>query len=388
MAILFPVMIMSCSEPLEQNTETVNQLFFEDFENDLSNWEVSIPEKIRIVESGNDSHGRVLEMHPGGPNVFALMKNSETWEGYVVEGDVLFPEYEHNYLGFIYNYTVGNLRADYGCIYIKGNSSYVRVNPHRDGHVSRILYDEYRTQLTGLDTIEAGKWQHFKAEVIGNACNFYVGNMDVPKVTFPYFEFSSGKVGFEPRVIGSHVWIDNISVGKINAFSYEGQQPQTIKHDDSRFITNWKASGPYRRPVEKIEENTSILSKDPNEKIWQNFECDGRGCVVSGKIIEWTSNRVYAYFLTEINVNEPTNKILNLSTTNDLVVFVNGKKAGEVEGTFKAWYDFLDNPRHAGQQLNIQLQKGLNKIIIRDKGMGFDGYAGDGFYAALLDTEE
>lgn len=52
--------------------------------------------------------------------------------GVRVEGEVLFPESGHSYLGLIYNYGEAKGRIDFGSIYIKGNDSYIRVNPHRD----------------------------------------------------------------------------------------------------------------------------------------------------------------------------------------------------------------------------------------------------------------
>ena len=368
--------------------ESTTAIFEDDFEDDLSKWQLNNPEKIRIIDSGDRQHGKVLEMHPGGPNTFALIKGSENWKGAIVEGDVLFPENDHNYLGFIYNYQVNGVRADYGCIYIKGNSSYVRVNPHRDAHVSRILYDEYRTQLTGQDTIIAGKWQHFKAEVKDSVCHFYVGDMTTPKVTFPFFEFSSGKIGFEPRVIGSEVWIDNIKVQPLKELTFKGHQPQNIDYKKEHLLTQWQAIGPFRQIHEAIEKEgfvpTQTYKAHNTSYHWQPFQTDGRGCVVGGKILEWVSLKIHAYFHTNIAAKNNQKATLHFSTTNDLVVWLNGEKIGEIEGKFKAWYDLLDNPKHAGQKLEIVLKKGNNSLMILEKGMGWDGYAGDGFFVGMI----
>jgi hypothetical protein len=176
--------------------------FQDDFEKGMDKWDLVNPPKVRIIESGDSGHGKVLALYAGAP-VHALIKDSERWTNIKIEGDVLFPENEHNYMGLIYNYNVNGSRADYGCIYIKGNGSYIRVNPHRDYQVSRTIYEEYKTALTGLSAIIPGQWQHFKAEIMGSICHFYVGDMETPKITFNFHEYTSGQVGFEPRVYGS-----------------------------------------------------------------------------------------------------------------------------------------------------------------------------------------
>lgn len=140
-----------------------------------------------------------------------------------MDGEVFFPDDGHNYLGFIYNYTTNDTRSDYGNIYIKGNGNYLRVNPWRDGNVSRLLYEEYRTPLEGKAAVTIGQWQRFRAEVIGNTCHFYVGEATViPQLTFGVLELDEGLIGFEPRVVGAPVWIDNLTVTSIEDFSYDG----------------------------------------------------------------------------------------------------------------------------------------------------------------------
>jgi len=49
------------------------------------------------------------------------------WGSYRVEGDVLFPDDRHNYLGIVYNYRESGGRADFGSLYLKGNGSYIRA---------------------------------------------------------------------------------------------------------------------------------------------------------------------------------------------------------------------------------------------------------------------
>ena len=79
-------------------------LFSDDFEQGLQQWELSGGHRIPLIDSQDPAHGTVLALHPGGDNVYALVKGSEGWNKYRVEGDVLFPEDEQNYLGFIYHY--------------------------------------------------------------------------------------------------------------------------------------------------------------------------------------------------------------------------------------------------------------------------------------------
>lgn len=366
-------------------------LFFEDFEHGLQQWDINNPEKIRIIASGDTLHNQVLALHPGGSNTWALIKKSTDWTGIKIEGEVLFPEFDHNYLGFIYNYNIKGIRADYGCIYIKGNSSYVRVNPHRDGHVSRILYDEYKTNLTGSDTIITGQWQRFRAEVLDSICHFYVGNMEHPKITFNLHEYQSGKIGFEPRVIGSEVWIDNISAEKINALSYQGaRQPSGIQYQPKKLLTNWEAIGPFRKPQAAIEQdgrkNRKIYEAHPQQYQWQPFSTDARGCVVVGKIAEWASLKRYVYFHTVLPINTSKEATLYFSNTNPLSVWLNGEMVGEVAAQSRAWYDFWENPAHEGNKLKVRLEKGKNSLLIRVKGMGWFDYAGDGFFAKLEPT--
>src|SRR5699024_1794857 len=106
-----------------------------------------------------------------------LLKGSEGFHNVQIEGDVLFPDSLNSYFGVIYNYTVRDSRNDYGSIYIKGNENYLWANPHRNGNVSRELYNDYKVPIGHTDAISIGKWQHFKVEIIDAVCHFYVGDM-------------------------------------------------------------------------------------------------------------------------------------------------------------------------------------------------------------------
>ncbi len=379
--ILVPILALSCRQGDE------HKIFFtEDFENDMGKWQFIQEHRIQTIDSGDSKHGKVLALHAGAP-VQALIKNSTGWTNYKIEGDVLFPEDAHNYLGFVYNWNRTGTRLDYGCIYIKGNGSYVRVNPHRDEQVSRVLYEEFRAPLTGESAILTGQWQHFKAEVVGATSHFYVGDMETPKVTFPFLEFSSGRVGFEPRITGSQVWIDNISVESLKAFGYQGEmRPVEIQYQPERLITDWQALGPFRNPVASVESQPytpdKTFAEGKGTYRWQSFDADGRGCVVAGKLLEFRSNRHYGYFHKEVRAEKAQIASLNVSTTDELKVWLNNRFVGTVEPTRFAWYDFLENPEHAGSRLNLELAAGLNHLIIRAKSVGWS-YSGDGFYAQL-----
>jgi hypothetical protein len=327
-----------------------------------------------------------MVLYAGAP-VHALVKGSEGWTNIKVEGDVLFPENEHNYMGLIYNYNVRGPRVDYGCIYIKGNGSYIRVNPHRDYQVSRTIYEEYKTALTGDSAITTGKWQHFKAEIMGPVCHFYVGDMKIPKVTFNFLEFSSGRVGFEPRIRGSECWLDNISIESISRFNYKGPiLPAGIHYNPDRLITQWNAIGPFRRCKEKIEKDGYLPGKTysfNNKKYkWQKLEADGRGCVVSGRLYEFGNYKWFAYFHTEIPSAVQKNVKLQFASTNALTVWLNGSPIGKIKPTYNAWHDFRELPGHKEGELDARLEKGTNHLLIFAEGVG-NKYTGDGFFARI-----
>jgi hypothetical protein len=169
------------------------QRFADNFERDLLGWEIRGEGGAFIEESDDPDHGRVMVLRPQG-DVYALVRGSQDWGGLRMEGDVLFPDDRHNYLGFIYAFRERGGRADFGLVYIKGNGSYLRVNPHRDFNVGRTLYEEYRTPLVDDAAIRTGEWQHFKLEVVGNEAHVYVGDMDVPQLTFSELERGSLEV--------------------------------------------------------------------------------------------------------------------------------------------------------------------------------------------------
>ena len=132
-------------------------LFNDDFEADLEQWEYQEPGIAQIIKTEDSNHESVLKLTPNRTAECVLIKDSDKWERIAIKGQALFTSDQHDYLGLVYNYHEAN-RIDFGCIYIKGKGSYIRVNPHRDGNASRALYEEYKTALTGNAEIKVNQW--------------------------------------------------------------------------------------------------------------------------------------------------------------------------------------------------------------------------------------
>ncbi len=370
---------------------TAQPIFQDDFENGLSGWEINANAGVKIIDSGDGSHAKVMALIPDG-NVFALIKNSEKWGPLRLEGEMLFPKNEHNYLGFIFNYQKNSEREDFGVLYVKGNGSYIRANPWRDGNVSRLLYEEYRTNLRGDQAIIIGQWHKFKMEVVGHDCHLYIGNMETPKVTFDLFERSSGKVGFQPRVVGGNVWVDNIKVTAIKALSYQGPKIPNIEYQSDKLITKWEVLGPFSEPSTEVERSFEQVAKKikvgRKNHSWQPFLTDRRGAVVTGKVTQYEGPKTVAYFRTTIEASEAKTVTIHFTTTDELTLFLNGTDWGRIyrdgyispKNDWNAWYDFWKNPKHAGRKVPIDLEPGLNQILIKVRNGQF---ASGGFFAYL-----
>lgn len=368
------------------------QILFEDnFEGNLSGWEFSSVASIGVIDSKDPNQGKVLELTPNG-NVSALIKNSHNWSPVRVEGKMLFPKNEQNYLGFIYNYQKSNNREDFGLLYVKGNGSYIRANPWRDGNVSRLLYEEYKTNLEDDQAIEIGKWHMFKMEVSEETCHLYVNNMSRPKITFDLFELKMGKIGFQPRVAGGEVWIDDIKVTAIEQLSYKGRSIPNIKYERDSLLTSWQVLGPMTKPNIEIEQAMDIynIPMDLNgiKFGWENFETDARGALVTGRITEYQGENTVAYFRTTLIAEEDKMVILHFTTTDELALFLNGKDVGRVYrdgyiskgNDWNAWYDFWKNSKHKGRKKQILLKKGRNNLVIRVRNGQF---ASGGFFVYM-----
>lgn len=402
---LLPVFIL-LSYSLMYNIDSQNSLLHsDDFENGLGQWAFfdkttmdPMTDGASIVDSKDDEHGKVLSLMPG--QLIALIKGSEQWRNYMIEGDVYFPDTPASLMGLVYNMNLvqrpnwngeeNKLRVEFGSIYIKCGGSYIRVNPHYDGTAGRALYDDYKTPLSGNASISIRTWKHFKYEVFGDACHLYVGDMETPKVTFHGYQHTSGQVGFRPRSSGSACWIDNIEVHKISKLSYQGQViPENVSWDPNQLITDWDAIGPFLNRVHDIEEAKTFKNRTytelGNQHKWASFPTDHRGCVISGKICDFNPpERRFAYFHTKIYSEKNSKGKLGFSSRSDLKVFVNGKSRGRINKVNHIWPDFWKMRRHASTEIETPLNKGINHIVVLVDG---GRYPGCGFYATLEKNE-
>jgi hypothetical protein len=362
--------------PLASGRAHAQERFFDDFETGtLDGWALTGAQAIGIQPSGDPAHGNVLVLDNDGWDVFALLEDSDQWGSVRVEGQVLFPDDDHNYLGLLYNFRRSGTRTDFGNVYIKGNGSYIRVNPHRDGNVSRILYEEYRTPLTGAAAIRVGEWQRFKLEVVGSLCHLYVGDMQTPQVTFPYYEGVAGHVGFQPRSVGFPVWLDNIRVTSIEAPAYTGPALPTVAYQPDSLVTSWEVIGPLTAHDDAIGRGESHTLDQ-----WRPFTADPRGAVLTGRVTQYAGERTVAYFQATVHADAPRDMIFHYSSADALVVWVNGRFRGFPPSTGYAWYDFWYNPDHEGYRLPVQLRAGANHIVVRVQG---GQYATGGFFARI-----
>jgi len=366
-------------------------LYEDDFEGGLSGWEVNNVKAVKTIESHDPKQGKVLLLMPNG-NVTALIKGSDKWGSVRVEGKMLFPKSEHNYLGFIYNHRRRGEREDFGMLYVKGNDSYIRVNPWRDGNVSRLLYEEYKTDLEGDQAIIIGEWHRFKMEVHQETCHLYVNDMYKPKITFKLFELSSGKVGFQPRVAGGGVWIDDIKVTAIDQPDYSITHIPPIIYRPDTLITHWEVAGPFTHPQTVIERSvfsdaTTVIG-DSHSITWNGFDTDARGAIISGRVTEYLGPRTVAYFRTSLMAEQDKTVTLHFTTTDELTLYLNGVDTGRIyrdgyhskDNDWYAWYDFWENPEHKGRKRKVRLKKGLNHLVVRVRNGQF---ASGGFFLHL-----
>jgi hypothetical protein len=349
--------------------------FTDDFEGSLDRWTLTGSKYIRTADSGDPAHKRVLVLDSGG-DVLALVEGSERFGAVRLEGDVMFPTDENNYLGVVYHHEIRAARHDFGLVYIKGNDSYLQANPHRDWNVSRTLYPEHRAPLKGVAAIRTGQWQHFKVEVSGGDCHFYVGDMATPQLTFPLFEGRAGAVGLQPRSVGGPVWVDNVLVTSIDRLAYSGEpRPGLPAYAPRELLGSWQAIGPFDRTHDAIVDG----SLPPNSS-WQPFDVDARGAVVTGRIVDYHGTRTVAYFRTSCASSREADATLHFSTVDDLAIWVNGRFQWFLPRAEAAWFDFWSDPKHKGQQIPVTLKQGSNEIVIRVRG---GVYASGGFFARL-----
>lgn len=371
---------------LDPNASTQDPIVLmqDDFEHGLDQWDITDPTLAQIVTTGH-SGNHALSLTPNSTTHCILFKDSAICGNVRIEGDLLFTSSDHNYMGLVYHYYDNGSRTDYGCIYIKGNSSYIRVNPHCDGNASRALYEEYKTDLTGISAIRINQWQHFKAEIIGPTCHFYVGDMNTPQVTFDYHGRYRGRIGFKPRLLGSECHLDNIRVTFSNTFSYQGPNlPMGVQYNPEQLISNWDAIGPFLQRSSNVENDVfndqTTYTQDGQSYEWQHFDTDQRGCMLAGHICEYDGPNHLAYFHSTLSSDIEKRATLSFSTTNRLHIWLNEVLIGTIPEQNYAWYDFWENSQHRGHSLNITLNPGDNDLLVLVNG---GNYGGDGFYARI-----
>jgi hypothetical protein len=350
-------------------------LFSDDFEHGLTGWDVHGVDGVSIQPSGDPGHGQVLVLRPNG-DVHALVRGSDQWGDARLEGDAMFPIGGDSYLGFIYNFVRRGDRMDFGDVYVKGNGSYLQVNPHRDYNVGRTLYSEMVVQLTGADAVRPGEWFRFKIEVVGPTCHVYVGDMSAPKLVFSELELDHGALGLQPRSVGDPVWVDNVRVTAIDRFGYDGPPVPPVDYDPSALLTVWEVLGPLERTLDDAARGVGTHP-------WRPFDTDRRGAVVTGRVVDTHGPRSVAYFRTRIRVDRSQQATLHFSTIDDLAVWVNGRFHWFVGRAPRTWPDFWKQPAHAGQRIPIDLAAGDNVVVIRVRG---GDYATGGFFVRLEDA--
>lgn len=351
-------------------------LFEDDFESGLNKWETYGAGTAVVRASGDPAHSNVLVLVPNG-DAYALIKGSDRFGPMRIEGDVLFPDNTDNYLGVLYNFGRQGRRTDFGSIYIKGNDSYLQVNPHRDFGISRTVYPELRTPVTGGAAIRIAQWQRFAVEVVEHTAHFYVGGASTPQLTFSGFERRSGAIGLQPRSVGGAVWVDNIRVTSIERLSYAGPPVPAIRHDHSGFLTEWAVAGPFTETEDGLAQRPERYRSK-----WRRFETDDRGAVISGRVVDYHGSNTVAYFRTGVRAETARVVELRLSTVDDLAIWLNGRFNAYVARGDAAWFDFLRNPAHTPQSIRLQLQAGTNELVFRVRG---GVYASGGFFAAVVE---
>lgn len=385
---VFLVVLGVLSSPgVAQGIQAPSRVFQDDFEGEPTGWEFLNPRAMQVVDSGDPDHGRVLVMTADGPANHALIVGSEAWPNARIEGEVLFPEDAHNYLGFIWGWVQQERRIDLGSLYIKGNGSYIRVNPRYGLNPARALYEEFRTPLEGPAAIRIGEWQRFRLEVVGTAAHLYVGTFDRPQVTFDLYMGTPGRLGFKPRVIGGSTWLDNITVDVIDGFSYQGPPIPQVEQDTPHLLRDWYVLGPLTAVHPGLERSPDPLREsvedDGRTVAWAPFETDRRGAVLSSRVLEFTGSRTRAYFATVISVEEAGEYEFHISSVDDFSLWLDGRFEGHEYRSTLAWYDAFVNPDHAGLGFTAHLEPGEHTLMVLVRGAL---YAGGGFFLSARPT--
>jgi hypothetical protein len=291
-----------------------------------------------------------------------------------IEGDVLFPDSTDSYLGVMYNARKLGDRWDFGLIYIKGDGSYLQANPHRDYNVSRTFYPEYRAELEGVAATRIGVWQRFRVEVVGRVAHFYVGDMETPRLIFPFADFESGSIGLQPRSVGGDVWLDNVTITSIHSFSYRGQDPMRVTYAPDSLLTTWTVAGPFAQTHDAVAQAPGAHDG------WRAVAVDARGGLPTARIVDFHGPNTVAYFRTRVTAPDSGRYMLHLSTIDDLALWVNGTFHWFIPRAGVAWHDFWLTEAHAGRKIPVTLNRGVNDLVFRVRG---GTYATGGFFMRL-----
>lgn len=354
------------------------ELFVEDFEHGLERWKVHGTDVAAVVE--HDGR-RALQLKPNGDALVWIPESAE-WGGVRVEGELLVPSEENSYLGIAYNIVRRGDRFDFGLIYLKGNDSYLQVNPHRDFNVSRTLYPEFRVNLedsNGEPRVRMGEWVEFAIEVIAETAHVFVGDLEEPALVFCDLELSDGMFGFQPRSVGGPVLVDDIVVRSIEEFSRPGCVTPALL--DSRFrpalpLSEWKVAGPFPATRDEIARDPETYSG------WRTFRPDSRGAIVTGSVVDFHGPDTVAYFRANLpwRGDHRAEAELLFSSVDDLALWVNGRFHWFLSRGRSAWWDFALNEEHVTHRIPIDLVPGDNEVVIRVRG---GVYASGGFYTGM-----
>ncbi len=152
-----------------------------------------------------------------------------------------------------------------------------------------------------------------------------------------------------------------------------------MSYDPAAVATRWEVLGPLTR----TEDDIARMSGSPGLR-WRSFETDARGAVVTGTVVDFQGPNTVAYFRTRVPREAAGPAELQVSTADDLALWVNGRFAAFIPRGNAAWFDFYRTSSHAGQSIPLELVAGENELVFRVRG---GVYASGGFFARVVDPE-
>jgi len=102
--------------------------------------------------------------------------------------------------------------------------------------------------------------------------------------------------------------------------------------------------------------------------------------VITARVVDFHGPRTVAYFRTNVQRSEAGTAELEISTADDLALWVNGRFTWFILRRDAAWFDFVRNPDHAGQRIPLDLNAGDNDLVFRVRG---GVYSSGGFFARV-----